>query len=140
MLADLRVRLVHCVRANRIDQYLSYQLARVNHAFTCWYGDYKIERIEIDPEDCLGWVREAEEHDEQICRRARELGVPRLEIEYQALCASQDSVLDFLGATRRSLVSRLSKQRKGSQSQIILNYDALKARFAATLWAADFRD
>ena len=138
LLERLEIRLIHCVRANRIDQYLSFQLARINQAFTSWYGDYKTTSFAVDIDDCLEWIQAAEDHDREIRDRAKENDVPRLEIEYHALCTTQDPVLDFLGAARRPLVSRLLKQRHDSQAKIIKNYDALKARFADTPWAGDF--
>ena len=38
LLKDLGTRLVHTYRANYLDAYISFQLATVNQAFTCWYG------------------------------------------------------------------------------------------------------
>jgi hypothetical protein len=140
VLKDLGIRLVHCYRANYLDGYLSLQMATVNNAFTCFYGDYTIERVTLDPEDCREWMELAQSIDQDLPRKALTLGLPILSIEYKDLCADQASVLDFLEVVRRPMNSRLQKQRNGRQAELIVNYEALKRQFTGTRWARHFED
>jgi hypothetical protein len=139
-LKELDIRLVHTCRTNLLDSYISYQLAELNHAFTSWYGNHVINHFEAQFDQCLEWFEAARECDNEIRRRACEEGILRIEIEYNELCATQDRVLDFLGVSRRSLCSRLKKQRTGSQKEIITNYAELKAQFANSVSADYFED
>jgi hypothetical protein len=140
LLKEMDARLVHTYRDNYLDSYISFQLASLNNAFTSWYGDYKLYQIIIDYADCLEWIEAASRFDADLCDKARETGLPILDIEYKALCLDPGPVLDFLGLPRRPLVSQLKKQRSGTQSQIVINYTEIKARFAGSRWAACFED
>ncbi len=146
MLKTLDINLVHTYRGNLLDSFISYQLASTNHAFTSWqgvsglYGVWKTNRFEADYDQCFEWFEKAEHCDVEIKRRSHEEGIPRVEIEYRELCENQDRVLDFLQVPRQPLTSRLKKQRKGSQSEIITNYAEIKKRFAGTKWAIYFEE
>ena len=146
MLKTLDIRLVHTYRENLLDSFISYQLATINHAFTSWlkasvlYGVWETNRFEADYDQCFEWFEKAEHCDVEIKCRSAEEGIPRVEIEYQELCENQDRVLDFLQVPRQPLTSRLKKQRKGSQSEIITNYVEIKQRFANTKWARYFEE
>jgi LPS sulfotransferase NodH len=140
LLEELDILLVHTCRANLLDSFISYQLATINRAFTCWYGDYKTQRFEARYDQCLEWFETAEFIDIELRQRALKEGIPRIEIEYTELCRNQDRVLEFLGVSRLPLTSRLTKQRKGSQSEILTNYADLKERFAGSKWAKNFED
>jgi hypothetical protein len=138
VLRDMRIRLIHAVRDNKLDAFISFKLAEANNAFTCWYGDYTIRSIEIDPHECLEWMERARWRDEAIRRDAQISRIPRLEIDYEELCRTQHRVLTFLEVDPRPLVSRLTKQRTGSQAESVTNYARLKAHFAGSSYARCF--
>jgi LPS sulfotransferase NodH len=140
LLHDMDIRIVHTYRANVLDSFISYRLATINNAFTNWYGDFKTLQFDAEFRECLEWFKQTEDRDTEIQRRAFEHGIPRLSIEYNELCRSQDTVLDFLGVSRAVLVSRLKKQRTGAQSQIINNYKELKEYFKGSPWSKYFED
>jgi len=140
LLKESSIRIVHVRRANLLDVYISYRLASLNQAFTCWYGDYHTAQFKADYEECLTWFEACMSHDRLIKAKAQECNIPRLEIEYSELVACQDRVLDFIGVSRHPLSSRLAKQRESRQSDIILNYQELKDRFAKSEWAWCFDD
>ncbi len=140
LLKSLDIRLVHTYRENLLDSFISYQLATINQSFTCWYGIWKMYQFKADVAQCLEWFEKVEQLDFEIRRRSLIEGIPRVEIEYKELCKNQDKVLDFLQVSRQPLTSRLEKQRKGSQAEIITNYAEIKARFAGTKWARFFED
>ncbi len=139
-LRETNVKLVHTYRTNQLDSFISHRLATINHAFTCWYGDYKTTKFEADFAECLDWFKSCEDHDRMIERQAFEESVPRLAIEYNQLCKGQDTVLDFLGAAKLPLTSQLKKQRSGRQSEIVTNYELLKKKFENSPWIAYFED
>lgn len=140
LLKSLDIRLVHTYRENLLDSFISYQLATINQAFTCWYGIWKTYQFEADFDQCSGFFEKVEKCDTEIRRLSHEMGIPRVEIEYKELCENQDRVLDFLHVPRQPLTSRLKKQRKGSQAEIITNYVEIKKRFAGTRWARYFEE
>jgi glycosyltransferase involved in cell wall biosynthesis len=138
MLAELDVRLVHTVRANVLDSFISHRLAEINGAFTSWYGDWHVRSFAARPEECRGWFDEMARRDEAIRHRAARMRLPRLEIDYEELCAGQGRVLEFLGVDRRPLTSTLRRQRTWPRSFALDNWDELQAHFAGTRWACCF--
>ena len=140
LLKSLDIRLVHTYRENLLDSFISYQLATINQAFTCWYGIWKTYQFKADVDQCLAWFEKVEQCDLEIRRCSLIEGIPRVEIEYKELCKNQDKVLDFLHVSRQPLTSQLEKQRKGSQAEIITNYAEIRERFAGTKWARYFED
>jgi hypothetical protein len=141
MWALLRVfdmRLLHTVRQNRLDSYLSFQLASLNGAFNNWYGDYRLDQVTLDPVQCHIWFGLTAERDETIRFMAADTGLRRLEIEFEQLAAEVPVVLDFLGVERQPLHSKLLRQRRGPQSQHIVNYAELQRHFSGTEFAEYF--
>jgi hypothetical protein len=139
-LEELQIRVVHTCRENLLDAYISYQLASINNAFTCWYGDYKTIRFEAKFEECLEWFETSEQCDREIRKFCLERSIPRIEIEYNELCKTQERVLEFLNTSSQPLTSQLRKQRVGRQAEIIVNYANLKREFAQSKWAKHFED
>jgi hypothetical protein len=135
---ELNLSLIHTYRANVLDSYISYKLASINNAFTCWYGDYKIDHFEASFPECLQWFELCESWDAYIYRSCVARNIPRVAIEYNELCHTAEKVLQFLKASPRPLVSQLRKQRSGSQADIIANYYALKEKFARSKWIGHF--
>jgi hypothetical protein len=140
LLKTLGVKLVHTRRKNLLDSFISYRLATINKAFTCWYGEYKVTTFGADPQDCLDWFEMAERCDEVIRCQAQTASIPRLEVEYKELCDGQDRILEFLDASPLRLTSRLKKQRKGTQSDAITNYKELKLYFENSKWITHFEE
>ena len=137
---DLDLRLLHLVRSNRLDSFLSLQLALVNRSFTSWNGFYKDTRIESDYFQLREWFEVTDMRDELIQHRASEEGIVCLKIEYSELCVTQDRILRFLGVPLLPLASALKKQRKTKQRETLANYDELKQAFAGSPWADYFED
>jgi hypothetical protein len=147
LLREMDMRIIHTYRANALDSFISYKLASINKAFTSWYseyktlhGEYKTRQFEADFKEALEWFKQTEDHDTEIQRRSFEENVPRLSVEYNELCRSQDNLLEYLGVSKAPLESRLKKQRSGTQSEIITNYAELKERFRGSPWAKYFED
>ena len=140
LLSELRIRAVHTWRRNRLDSFLSLQLARAGNAFTCHDGNYPSAPIYIDPDQCFQWCVDSEMHDCEIERMAKLFAVPRIEVEYSQLRSDSVGVLDFLGLPQQSLTSAMRKQRTGHQSELIRNYADLKRTFAGTRWQGMFVD
>lgn len=137
---ELDIDLVHTCRSNFLDSYISFKLASINNAFTCWYGDYRTQRFEANYEECLDWFETVEACDAEMRNGAVQERIKRIEIEYHELCEGQDRVLLFLGVASHPLRSELKKQRDGRQIDIISNYEDLKKGFADSNWARFFVD
>jgi hypothetical protein len=135
---ELDLKLVQTYRANLLDSYISYKLASINNAFTCWYGDYRINRFEANFAECLHWFELSANWDAYIYRSCVARDIPRIAIEYNELCETVERVVQFVGATSHPLVSQLRKQRSGSQAEIITNYVSLKEKFASSKWSKHF--
>jgi hypothetical protein len=139
LIEEFGIRLVHTIRDNRLEQFLSLQLAILNNAFNDHYGSYKVNRITIERRAFLQWLAVAEKADEMIARQVGRRRIPRLVVEYEELCRGQDRVLDFLGAPRRTLTSPLSKQRQGDLADSIANFVELQKSFVGTRFARYFQ-
>ena len=83
----------HLALRNRLDSFVSLQLATLNHAFTSHYGDYEIGRISIDYEQCKRWFALSEQRDTLIRDTAKRHAIRRVEIEYLELCNGPAKVL-----------------------------------------------
>src|SRR5262249_43604388 len=66
LLDELGVRLIHTVRRNVLDAYISLNLATINNAFTCYYGRYNRETFTLDPDAFVEWALWSGECDEAI--------------------------------------------------------------------------
>jgi glycosyltransferase involved in cell wall biosynthesis len=140
LLDELGVRLIHTVRRNLLDRYISLNLATLNNAFTSYYGRYEKTAFPMDPEAFVEWALWVQECDETIRSEAQARGMPRLELEYSTLCRNQDGILDYLGVPGGVLSSRLERQRTRSQPESIENYAEVKRHFAGTPWMEFFED
>jgi len=139
-LRSLEFVLLHVYRENLLDSFISFRLATLNQAFTYSDGEYSIASFEGDFDQCLEWFELCEARDAQIRARARDDGLPSLEIEYADLYASRELVLRFLQVGPAPLSSNFRRQRQGAQSDAIINYSELRARFLHTRWACFFED
>lgn len=137
-LKQLNIRIVHTCRANLLDSFISHRLASINNAFTSSHGEYKMNRFDAPYGQCLEWFETVSQRDEEIRKKSAQGQIPRIEIEYRELCAQQDRVLEFLEVSPHPLISRLKKQRNGSQVEILTNYAELKEKFAGTRWSQYF--
>jgi len=128
MLRELNIRLIHCVRRNGLSSYVSWKLATLNAAFTCYEGSYRITQFQMNPDELIRWIAAVEKADNEIQENAHRFGIPILTTEYEELCNSQDRILDFLEVHRHPLHSRLKRQRDLPLCDIIENLEETRQR------------
>lgn len=96
----------------------------------------------IEPDALVAFS--AKRRAEEMMLRARFAGSPLYEVEYESLAGDLPAVLaglqTFLGVEHAELQPVLQKQTTGALADRIVNYDALRSRFAGTAYAAWFDD
>jgi LPS sulfotransferase NodH len=144
LVSQREVRILHVKRKNRLRTLVSLQVAARTQQYRLLGDEPRVAEapLELTPDQCVrefervdAWERE---YDEIF--RDHDL----LEVLYEDLAASRESesdrVLDFLGLPRRALATAMRKQSRLALPDLIVNYEPLKAHFAATPWARFFED
>jgi hypothetical protein len=135
-----RFRMILLTRRNKLDQYLSLQLAIQNNVWHSYDGIYEQERLHIDLDHCmenLEYFRFGETMLREIMR-----GAPGVEVEYEPIVHQQglDPVFTLLGVGPHELTPGVARLRQGTQRDIVENYDELKERLRGTPWEGDLED
>lgn len=132
VLAERNYKLIHLYRENKLDQYLSLQLATANAAWKSTDGPYSKDTVEISPELALANIVAFENADAQIEEMTG--AFPQLSLSYEQLIGSDGmtAVCEFLGLPPAAMSANISRQRQRSQRETIANY----AEVAASLQAA----
>lgn len=134
--ADTDVKVIHLVRDNLLERYLSQHIAvEVTNVFNV--------QTEAPPEKVV--VRlDAERCEEDFARTARRQewtrrtfqGHETLELTYEELVADteavQNHVADFLGVERRPVAARTRRLRRDPLDEVIENFDELARHFEGT--------
>jgi LPS sulfotransferase NodH len=142
------IRIIHLKRRNRLKSLTSMRVAAGTGKYlaTSDVGDQTERgdsaRIRLTPDECEEEFRQVQRWEKRFDDAFQDHKL--LEVYYEDLVAQRqaecDRILDFLGVARRSLVTRMTKQRKSTLSEVIENYDDLKKHFAGTEWADYFAD
>jgi LPS sulfotransferase NodH len=129
-LRDSKVKIIHLIRKNLLDRYLSHQLALRSNVWATFQQESSVfnEPVILDPQDCfkdfhkrLAWQKQADDFFS---------GNPKIEVIYEDLCADlmdeSRRIQAFLGIEFQQLVAKTVKQRTQKKSEVIANYAALK--------------
>jgi hypothetical protein len=131
---ELGIKLVHCIRPNHLDNFLSFELATLNENFV--HGPYAKQRVRLDPSEAVRWFERCETANRVIQIEAARRNIPLIEIEYDDIAAGRlGDVLRFIGAQAMPLACHLRKQRTTTQREAIANYNELAASLDGTKWA-----
>jgi LPS sulfotransferase NodH len=141
--ANVDISILHIKRRNMLEQYYSLQLA---HKTQVWSIQRPLGEmpppIRLEVETCrehFAWVRMGEQECETFFK-----GHAVKDIYYEDLVASQDQEMDdiqkFLGLRPERVSPRTARQRTGSLSELIANYEELRHAFADTPWAHFFQE
>ena len=134
-----RYKIIRLDRANKLDQFLSVQLATLNSNW-CSGSVYEQQRLKIDPwqlllflgaRDALQWASDL------ICG-----GLDSFRISYEQLLQveHQNALLRFLGAEPKPLTTVKVRMRTKAVHEIIENYAELVDFFANTPYSVWFPD
>jgi len=139
---DLRV--IHLYREQLLESLVSQEIAKITDEWMVHRGAAQPPRqlppFELSPERCR------QHFDTVLADRRRALdklaGLPRLEIEYRALCDDFDTSVAaccrHLGVAPIRAEKQLVKQAARPVREQVANYDALVRHFAATPYARYF--
>lgn len=133
-------RVILLIRRNKLDQYLSMQLAVKNNVWHSFDGIYEDERLHIDVDHCienLEYFRFGEAMWREIMR-----GLRGTEIAYEQLVNQQglEPVFKLLEVEPQVLTPGVARLRQGTQRDIVENYDELKERLRGTPWECDLEE
>jgi LPS sulfotransferase NodH len=139
------VHVVHLLRRNLFESFISLQIARKTKEWKRWKTDTKpfteIEPFALTPKECADYFNQKTAF--RIWGRRTFKDHPFLEIEYERdVCANFDNALhsihDFLGVAREPAQQLLEKQARRHPSQQVTNYEELKEYFRYTLYESFF--
>lgn len=140
---DEDLKVLHLKRRNRLETELSQRLATITGKWLQKAGEKTGEtpRVAIDPQKLQEAFERTDAHELEFEQKFGAHAVH--EIYYEDLIADPHGqflkVCDFLGVRRRSPKSNLVKQRRTPVSELIENFDALKAYFHGSRWAHFFK-
>lgn len=138
------IRVVHVVRENVFEAYLSLQTALVTHQWAAQgRGPARVPPLHITAQDCRAYFEDQLRLQREIRRRFRHHDV--LELEYErdlvgTYAATMKRTQAFLALPPQRVSPVLKRQARGSIAQRVVNYGELRDRFAATPFARFFAE
>lgn len=140
---DTAIKIIFLTRKNLLKRYVSQYLAvHVHKRFNVHKGHPlpPAATIRLSPSECETEFEYTTERQKRF--RAFFGNHPILEVTYEDLVDHKEQTLaaiqDFLGVERRELTTRIVKIQQQPMSEVIENYDELKAYFAGTEYAVFF--
>lgn len=142
VLQDSSIRILHVTRRNLLAQIVSFQIAMETGRWSVGAGStgQQPSTVTLDPAHCLRHFGQILV-DEEDARREFD-GFSMLEVEYESLRDHRqfecDRILDFLELPRRTLDPSTRRQERRPLSEVIANYDELRAAAYGTPWQRFF--
>lgn len=143
VIKNKEIRIVHLVRNNQLDSYLSMRLALAHDAWQDKeFGTKEGEGLDVDPLDLLRYFLQGEFFYRHYNELFKEHHV--LELEYEELAGhfqkSMKKVARFIGAPSRKIPDKapISKQNVKKSSQWIKNYEDIYTFFRGSPWEGYF--
>lgn len=140
---ESHIGVVHLRRENILDTALSFALSMRDMTFV--QQDYK-GPINLTPQDLEGYMWRVLWQSDSMDKALNIIGPRRLDLWYGQMTArpqeAADQIADFLQRPRKEikLSEFMVRQRRGSQSKYLENYDELKAHFKDTYYGQFFED
>ncbi len=142
---DTAIKIIYLTRQNLLKRYVSQYLAvHVHKTFNVHKGKPlpPSATIRLSPSKCESEFEYTNERQKKF--RAFFSEHPLLEVTYEALVDNSEQTLatiqDFLKVKRLGLTTKIVKIQQHPMSQVIENYEELKAYFAGTDYAVFFDD
>jgi LPS sulfotransferase NodH len=145
LIAKRDLHVIHLVRRNLLESFVSLQIARRTKEWKRWKSDTspvsEYEPFHVDPAILQGYFNEKFTYRQWARRTFRDR--PFIEIEYERdVCGDFESVMhrlhDFLRVPRGPARQLLAKQAMHHPCDMIVNYAELKERFRNTLFEVFF--
>jgi LPS sulfotransferase NodH len=143
IVSNRKMRIIHLKRNNLLRRYLSHYIAANITRVTLAVGEQPIPElcpVRLDPVDC-------ERNFEIVLAREAEFGAlfashPHFYISYEDIVSGHistlNSLVDFLGVSRRALTTPTKKLGRDDLRGVIANYDELREYFAGSRFAKFF--
>jgi hypothetical protein len=147
LLARVDARVILLDRRNDVKHVVSRLTARrLRDTTGRWnrYGDDEPARepIEVDPDDFDTRLQAVVAEKAAIARFVARLDRPNLHVDYEQLLTAPDAtfaaVLGFLAVPVRGIAGATRKNTSDDLRDVIVNFDALRARYAGTEYEAMF--
>jgi LPS sulfotransferase NodH len=139
------VRIIHLVRRNLLESWLSYETALRTDVWTVLKGEAEpppaLSPFTVDIQKCENFFRSTEKYRDWARQVFR--GHPFIEVEYESdLCEHFQKTMnllhDFLDVPRYTGMVLTKKQARHKPCQQIINYNEMKRYFAQTSYAEFF--
>lgn len=141
LVANRAIKIIHLVRENQLDAYVSFQLAlRENNWLQRPYATASAG-LEIDLADLENWFRNGVRFRGYYAERFREHAC--LDVTYDGLATSYSDTMErvgtFLGLSGLGeMPPPIAKQQVLPLPKVVANYAAAKAHFTGTEWERHF--
>jgi hypothetical protein len=132
LLADPNLKVILSTREDRLEQYMSSQVAAATGVWHSYQGEQAPGRVRLDPERYCAWVKEADFGEAMLTALARHH--PTFALDYLELAAGGrlTELQQFLGVDPVPLRSDSVKLRDRSAAETIENWDEFAAAVRQT--------
>ncbi|MCC6189288.1 MAG: hypothetical protein IT318_09650 [Anaerolineales bacterium] len=146
LLHETGCRVIQMQRGNRVKAVVSRINAKRLHDASGNWNLYKesdrMPPLEVDPAQFDQYLQEREQADETLEAYVSRLQLPKHKLVYEDLLTRRDATLsgvfDFLGIHRLPVEGKTLKHTSDDLREVILNFEALRGRYAGTPYAAMF--
>jgi LPS sulfotransferase NodH len=146
LLRERNARVIRMRRRNHVKAVVSRINARRLHEASGNWNLYREEDrmppVEIDPEEFDLYLQERAEAEAALEAYVRELDLPTLRLDYEDLLVNRDDsllrVFSFLDVRPMPLDGKTLKHTSDDLSEVVLNIDALRRRYAGTSYGPMF--
>jgi LPS sulfotransferase NodH len=146
LLKEKRVHVIRLQRLNRVKAVVSrINAKRLYEKSGTWNLYNEADRMppaDVDFEQFARFLREREQADEQLIEYVNALQLPTLPILYEDILQKPDAVNEelfrFLRLPPHKLEAKTLKNTSDDLRDAVLNFDALRARYAGTSYEAQF--
>ena len=139
------LRVIHCLRANYLDAWVSLKKAETTGVWAQFPGDSEPPTprpISVSSAELMGFFEEMEANDALLRtfhdpKRCHVVDYGELATGY---APTMESLWRFLGLPSVETSPALVKQNRASLTEFLQNYDELRERFAQTRFSTFFRE
>jgi LPS sulfotransferase NodH len=139
LFSDPSVRIVHLLRADRLGQYVSIQMAHLTGIWHSTSGEQPVHDFALDVVDFRQWLKSVIFADAALAQLSH--GHPRFELDYAELAdpARVAALQAWLGLEPAQLSSRFTRLRRRPPAESVTNWDAVVETVAGSedAWTLD---
>ena len=139
--SDKKIPVIHLTRDNVLQTFLSRQIANKTKVWHDQNGknsfDVENKRVYLNPAECIEEFEKTEKWENEADQKLTDHQT--LKVSYEELTGDLQSetlekIQDFLGVSHVTLASGMRKQNNEALTDLIENYEELKAALTGTRW------